>query len=186
MARRRTRTPWWTVGATVGVLLAGTACGSSSGSAAGTPARDGKGSTTTIKAGADTVDVCKVVTAEDAGTVFGAPAQMTDPEGTQGGALGVCIYEGVNESFTVRNLLQARVYASAVYYGEKVFPSARPLPGIGDKAFINVNETGHVVDIQFVSGGRTGALNYSGGSAVDVTTKVEPLKALAEKLAKAV
>ena len=73
-----------------------------------------------------------------------------------------------------------------MYYGEKVFPQARSLPGVGEKAFVNVNETGHVVDIQFVAGGRTGALNYSGGSAVDVTTKVEPLTALAKKLAKAV
>ncbi len=43
--------------------------------------------------------------------------------------------------------------------------------------------TGHVVDLQFVAGGRTGAINYSAGSAVDVTTKVEPLRRVAEKLA---
>ncbi len=185
MARTTTRSRWWLLVVTCGVLVvAGAACTSSSESAG--PDRPTAGSTTTTKAGADAVDVCTAITADDAATVFGAPAQRTDPEGTQGGALGVCIYQGVNESFTVRNLLQARVYPSAAYYGRKVFPTARSLPGVGDRAFINVNEAGHVVDIQFVAGARTGALNYSGGSAVDVSTKVEPLTALARELAKAV
>ena len=178
--------------ALAGGLLAvvATGCGGSDSTSSGSSGGGSGATSTSSKPGSTgsgsgtTIDVCAVVTDADAAALFGAPAQKTDPEGTQGGAIGVCIYEGVNEPFTIRNLLQARVYPGDVYYGEKVFPKSQPLAGIGDKAFINVNDTAHVVDIQFVTDGKTGAVNYSGGSSVDVTTKIEPLKAVAAKLAK--
>jgi hypothetical protein len=130
------------------------------------------------------VDVCSIVTAEDAQTVFGSPARTRDATGTVGGAIGICLYEGVDDPATLRNLL--RVYGGQEYYGEQTFPDAQPVDGIGGRAFASVNAGGGVVDVQFVKDGRTGVVSYSAGPEVDVQTRVDAVEAVARKLADAI
>jgi hypothetical protein len=156
-------------------LVVAPACGSDDGSGEDGP------SDTTAAASAEPVDVCGIVTAEDAATVFGAPARTTEPTASEAGALGACLYEGIDDPVTVRNLLQMRVYDGEQYFGDRVFTDEMPLD-VGDEGFVNVNEAGGIVDIQFVQDGRTVAVNYSAGPEVDVTTKVDAVEAIARQL----
>ncbi len=163
----------------VAAAFGASACASDGGSDA--TRRDNQGSKSSSD-GPGPVDVCGLVSAEDAAQVFGAPARVTDAAGTEAGATGICLYEGVDEPATVRNLLQMRVYDGDQYYGDEVFSDREPL-AIGDRGFVNVNAAGRVVDVQFVQDGRTVAISYSAGRDVDVTTKVDALERIADQLA---
>ena len=166
------------VGVATAAMLA--ACGSSSASKPSS-----QGSTTSKSAGKTSApkSLCTVITADDAATVFGEPAQATESSSAEPLVSAVCIYHHAGDALTVRNFLQVRIYPGEQFYGERVFPNRKSLTGIGEKAFEVVKNARHTVDVQFVKDGKTGTVNYSAGSAVDVESRVPDLVVIAKKLA---
>ena len=166
------------MGVAMAAMLA--ACGSSSASKPSSQA-----STTTKTAGTTSApkSLCPVITADDAATVFGESAQATESSSSEPLVSGVCIYHHEGDDFTVRNLLQVRVYPREQFYGERLFPKKKSLTGIGDKAFQDVNTTTHKVEIQFVKDGKTGTVNYTTGASGDIESRVPELVVIAKKLA---
>lgn len=164
------------VGATV--MLA--ACGSSA-----SPKSDSQVSTTSKASGSGGTpkDLCTVITADDAATVFGESAQPKASPGAERLVSGRCLYHHEGDDLTVRNLLQLRIYPGGQFYSATLFPKKKSLSGIGDKAFEDVNTTTHTVEIQFVKDGKTGTVNYSAGASVDMESRVPALVAIAKKLA---
>lgn len=163
------------------------ACGSSGGSKSA-------GGTTTSKpaskpSGAK-IDVCSIITAEDAATVVGSPAKQEAPSGPELATKGVCIYKKDTTDIAV-NLLQIRVYGGPQFYGEKIFSDAKSIKVKGaQKAFVNVKTAGAGAanyDLQFVKDDQTGALNYTatGGSGADQTATISAMQNLANQLAAA-
>jgi|GEM_PF-4409976 hypothetical protein len=166
------------VGVGMAVVLA--ACGSSA-----TPKSDSQASTTSKPSGSASTskDLCTVITADDAATVFGESAQIKTSPSAEPLVSGLCLYHHEGDDFTVRNLLQIRIYPGEQFYGEKLFPKKKSLSGIGDKAFEDVNATTHKVEIQFVKDGKTGTINYTTGASADIESRVPALVAVAKKLA---
>jgi hypothetical protein len=131
-------------------------------------------------AGVMTIDACQVVTQDDATKMFGDKAVQD-----QGGPvldpnlLGECLWTWDTEA--ANQLLQLYVWNGEQYYSA---PSdSQPLE-MGDMSYVRVNKyTG--VDIEWVQDGRTISLTYSniGSGMPDPSTKVDEVKALAEKAA---
>ena len=170
--------------AVAAVLLA--ACGGGSSSKSSSSSTSGgstttKGSTSSGKALSDAA-LCKIITADDAAKVFGEPAQQKPPAGVAPGASAQCLYDNPNDGLSVRNLLQVRVYPRPQYYGEKIYPGAQSLSGLGDKAFVSTQGAMHAVEIQFMQNGRTVSINYSAGPTVNTASKVAELEAIAHKV----
>lgn len=168
------------------VLLAACGGGSSSkpsGSSTSSTAAGSHGTTakSTTKNLSDEA-LCKIVTAQDAAKLFGEPAQRKAASGVAPGSRAQCLYHNPDDGLNVRNLLQVRVYPAPQYYGERIYPGAKKLSGLGDKAFVSTQGAGHSVEIQFVQSGRTVSINYSAGNAVDTASKVPELEAIARKV----
>lgn len=162
------------------LLIAGlAACGSSDAPSGSTPKVKGD----TADRAREQVDVCAIATPADAGEIFGEAAKVRDATQSEPLISGICIYTAASDEFAVRHLLQLRVYEGSEFYGKQLFPDADPLEGLGDKAFVSVNEAAHMVDVQFVIDGRTGIVNYTGDASADLAPKVETIEKLAAKLA---
>lgn len=164
------------------------ACGSSGGSKS-------SGGTTTSKpasgaASGAKVDVCSIITAEDAATVVGSPAKQQAPSSSELAPKGVCIYKKDTTDIAV-NLLQIRVYGGPQFYGEQIFADAKSIKVKGaQKAFVNVKTAGEGAanyDLQFVKDNQTGALNYTatGGAGADQSATIAAMQKLADQLAAA-
>lgn len=171
-------------------VAVGTACGSSSSSEPASSSTSSPGSTASSTSTADgtgqgKVDVCAIVTAADAATVFGETAEPQDSPSSEPLVSGLCIYSHPGDDLAVRNLLQARVYPGEQFYGDRLFPDATTLNGFGEKGFINVDTKRHKVDLQFVKDGKTGVIAYSTGAGIDIAAREDAVKAVGKKLAAA-
>ena len=105
---------------------------------------------------------CTLVSRVQATALFGHPATKSVPA-DPGGAASVCLWKADAAPGTVGDvayLLQVHVYADALHYSEKVYPNARLLSDIGDRA-IAVDEGMGIYAVQFVKGGRTVTIAYS-------------------------
>ena len=171
------------------VALTFTACGSGSKTEVSTQttpdSNSGAGSTSGSRgAGSSSpTDLCSIITAEDAAAVFGEPATAQESTAPEPLAVGVCLYGGESEDFTVRNLLQVRVYEGEQFYGREIFKDAKPLANLGDEAFVYFNDPGNSVDVQFLKDGKTGTVNYTAGQSVDIESKIPELERVARRLA---
>ena len=159
-------------------------CGSSSGSSSSGDAKmssDGSSST-----GGKKIDVCKIITADDAATVVGGTAEVQAPSGTEGFASGVCIYRASGGGTRVR-LLQVRVYPGPQFYGEKELQDTEAIEIRGaDKAFVRSVAGGKSVDVQFVKAGKTGVVNFTDtGSTAPGDGTLSNVEDVARKLAAA-
>lgn len=166
-----------------GAVLA--ACGSSGGStSSGRSTRSSSASSSS----AAKIDVCTIITPADAATVVGSPAKTEPSSGPELSTQGVCIYKKDTTDIGV-NLLQVRVYGGPQFYGEKIFPDAKPIKVKGaDKAFLAVKTSGGGAagyDLQFVKDGKTGALNYTATKGADESTTTPAMEKLANQLAAA-
>jgi hypothetical protein len=140
-------------------LLAG--CGSSSGSSSDGGSDTSAGSGGRDSDSAQTIDVCKIVTASDAEKVIGGPVEEQAPAGTERLTSGVCIYRATTGGIRV-SLLQVRVYPGPQFYGEDALPGAESIELEGtDKAFVRSSGKGRSIDVQFVKDGKTGTVNFT-------------------------
>lgn len=169
----------------VSALLGLSACGSSGSTTKSTPAPAKVLTSSSSRPSVKGSDLCAVITAADAATVFAESAQSGPAPGPEPLATGVCIYRHDGDDLKIRNLLQVRVYPGPQFYGERLFPKKTSLSGIGSRAFEAVNFRSHKVEIQFVQHGKTGAVNYTAGAGVDVAAREPAVLAIAKKLAAA-
>ncbi len=176
----------------VGLVLGFTGCGSSSGSSG---AGDGSTSTSSTSRRESTApaggsgeikDLCTVITAADAATVFGQSAQETEASDADPLVSGVCLYRFAGDDPTGRNLLQIRTYPGPQFYGDGLYPQRQSLSGLGTKAFKVVNPAARTISIQFVKDGTTGTIDYSAAIGVDLLPREAPLVKIANKLAASV
>ncbi len=171
-------------------VLAFAACGSSATSSTKGSSQPGDSELSTAKAKGNgspqkRIDVCAVITPEDAATVFAETATSQPSASAEPLVSGLCIYSHPGDDPQVRNLLQIRVYPGEQFYGERLFPSATALSGSGDKGFIDVDPKQHTIDLQFVKNGKTGVIAYTTGAGVDIATRADAVKAVGKKLAAA-
>lgn len=130
------------------------------------------GSDTTAGASADerpapVADACELVTAEDAATIMGEPAQV-DEESAAGISETNCHYLNVapadaNEGRVLRQL-QVQIYAGARYFDTAgaAFPLAEREPlDVGDAAFVHVSDTIAGVNVQVLDGDTVYLFSYS-------------------------
>jgi hypothetical protein len=137
------------------------------------------------------VDACALVTRVDAEELFGSEArQAEDAAPVELGS--ACIWENVggDELGVVGHLLQVRAYEGEQFYGEDVYDDARPLDGIGDRAFVSSGRGLAGVEIQFLEGETVVQLSYSTvnvgvdeGDRVEAATKEDEVVALARQAA---
>lgn len=147
----------------VGAVIALGACSSS-----GSDSNTSSGASTTQPAAqvADSA-ACRLVGQEDATTFFGSPASQLQSS-TAAGESSAC-YWTAESANAQGQLLQIRVYDDEMHYGIKQFPTAKPIPGLGEKAFVGVGPAGAVVDVQFVKAGKTYTVAYSIANVVNTS-----------------
>ena len=126
------------------------------------------------------IDACRLITQDDASTLFGKPANrdkgtpVIDPN-----LLGECLWSW--EAETGNQLLQFRIWQGTQYYGST--PDSQPFD-LGEKAYIRAHRVSGV-DVEWVQEGRTISLSYStvGPGTPDPLTRIEEMKQLARKAA---
>ena len=134
------------------------ACGSSGKSTqpkSTTPATGSQGSPTKA--------ACALITQADATKLFGYAAKSKKADNTAG-ADSACVWEAdtnpdPSSIDDISYLLQIRVYDSDQTYNEHYMANPKPLAGVGDKAFTNVQ--GPRVQAEFVKDGKTVLIEYS-------------------------
>jgi hypothetical protein len=160
----------------VAALVAG-ACGGSGSSQPSADAPAGTDGTTpaTAASGAPVVSTqidgkdiasdaaCNFVTQADATKLFGHHAESKPDPATSSLAKSVCLW-GANADKGQEDdeifLVQVRIYPNENFYGQRLFPDAKLLTGLGDKAFIHATGLGGQ-EVQFVRDGDTYAISYS-------------------------
>ena len=130
-----------------------------------------------------------MITADDAAKVFGGPGSVQPPSGREPGVSAGCVYKQDNTGSTV-HLLQVRAYRGSRYYGAEVFRGSQPIKITGaQKAFESVR-TGPAgattIDLQFIKGDTTGAINYVATAGADASASIRALRDVANKLAQKV
>jgi hypothetical protein len=156
------------------------ACGGSGGSDdRATPASS---ASTPRPTGAAAVDACAIVTQADATALFGQPAVRQE-----GSKIAVPIRTGeclwTWDASAANQLLQFRIWNTERAYSRPEDEFTQSLE-LGDRGHVRVHPQGGI-DIQWVQGGQMIGLSYSKvGSAVpSPSTKTEPMKELARKIA---
>ena len=136
------------------------ACGSSKHS---TTPKNGSSTTLARPAGAPNVAACSLVPQADATQLFGHPALLANSAGVSS-ALSTCIWQAntspdPNALDNIEYKLQVHIYPTEQYYMEKYLKGAKPVAGIGTRAFIRPG--GPLSQMAFVKYGRTVTLDYS-------------------------
>jgi hypothetical protein len=126
-------------------------------------------------------DLCEIITASDAETVLGEPAEA-DPEREAPGAVGQCVWDAVAaDSFAQ---LQFRIYDGGSYYSEPA-DGAEPL-AVGDPGYIRVDDEFGVIDIQFVTNGSLVVTLFASDMAGPTEDARSSMEELATKVADAI
>jgi hypothetical protein len=159
------------------------ACGSSAGDA-GSAESATPGAAGAPPAAAAKVDACALVTAAEAGALFGEPATrdegvtVTDPN-----MIGECIWE--HETSAGSHQLQVRVWGSPQYYTPLDDEFTEPLD-VGERGYVRTHSASGV-DIAWVQGGRVYELSYftvGGPGFPQATSREAAVKELARQTAK--
>lgn len=129
--------------------------------------------------GGGSFDACAVVTQADADALFeNAASKETGTPITDPNLLGECLW-GWQDASANSELLQFRVWNGAEYYGTP--PADSQAYAIGDKGYVRVDSIAGI-DIAWVQGSRTVNLSFSKvGTPPDPATKLDGVKALAQK-----
>ncbi len=116
---------------------------------------------------------CSLLTAADATTLFGVPAQPR-VEGRPKSVASQCIYQSPALD---GQLVQFRIFDNERYYSEDLVDDGTPVTGLGRKAYIDTEGPDGIVDLQFVNDGKVYALAYSNvaGDAAARATNLELL-----------
>jgi hypothetical protein len=161
------------------VTIGISACG---GSGSDAPATPPGGASTPGPTGGTAVDACAIVTQADATALFGQPAVRQE-----GSKIAVPIMTGeclwTWDASAANQLLQFRIWNTERAYSRPEDEFTQSLE-LGDRGHVRVHPQAGV-DIQWVQGGKMIGLSYSKvGSAVpSPSTKTEPMKELARKIA---
>jgi hypothetical protein len=145
----------------VAVMMTLAACGSNG--------KSSQPNSTTVAPGAPGAPVtatkaaCALITQADATKLFGYAAKSKKADNSVG-ADSACVWEAdtnpdPSSIDDISYLLQIRVYDSEQAYNEQYMANPKSLPGIGDKAFTNVQ--GPRVQAEFVKDGKTVLIEYS-------------------------
>ncbi len=100
------------------------------------------------------------LTSANVKTLFAAAPQQTKTETGPNGSK-TCIYSWSSPTL-VRSLVQS-VNTGTAAYGEKILPNAKPITGLGEKAFVAQHSLANALIIQFVKDGKTYGVTYSSG-----------------------
>jgi hypothetical protein len=142
------------------------ACGGSGKAGSETPGTQTSSATQVASAanGSGTGEACELVRQDDATKLFGHPASpKVDPSGLKP-ADSVCLWEyksNPGKSDDVIYLLQVRIYPTAAFYGVKTYPGAKPVTGLGDRAFVTEPMGLRGVMLQYVKNGKTYTFAYA-------------------------
>jgi hypothetical protein len=120
---------------------------------------------------------CKLLTAADATTLFGLPAEVR-VEGRPKSVASQCIYQS---PVIDGQLLQFRIFDDPTYYSKALVDDGEVVTGLGRKAYIDAQGPDGIVDLQFVNDGRVYALAYSNASG-DAATRATKLELLARAI----
>jgi hypothetical protein len=122
---------------------------------------------TTTRPAAQAADsaACRLIGADDATEFLGGPASQLQSAAAADES-SACIWTA-DSADNLGQLLQIRVFDDEAHYGIKQFETAKPIPGLGDKAFVSVGPAGSSVDVQFVKGGKTYTVHYSIANVVN-------------------
>jgi hypothetical protein len=99
---------------------------------------------------------CRLIGESDATTFLGAPATQLQT-GATAGESSTCFWTA-DSAANQGQFLQVRVY-----------------DGLGEKGFVSVGPAGADIDVQFVKGGKTFAVNYSVANVVDKENAPSPV-----------
>lgn len=152
-----------TIGVLLTLALLATGCGGDEGGNGG-------------GGGSNKIDACAVVTADDASSLFGQPAEKDSGAPSVDPALmGECLWSWADADAN-SHLLQFRVWKGEEYYT----PSNNAEPfAIGDKGVVKSDPVWGV-DVQWLQGDKAADLSYSTvGSVPKAETKIDAVKALA-------
>lgn len=108
---------------------------------------------------------CTLVGQADADAFFGSPAMQLQ-SGSSEGESSSCFWTA-DSGGGPGILLQIRVFDDDTRYAIKEFPTARPIAGLGEKAFVGVGPAGSTIDVQFVKSGKTYTVHYSVANVVN-------------------
>ena len=120
---------------------------------------------------------CSLLTAADATTLFGVPAQPR-VEGRPKSVASQCIYQSPALD---GQLAQFRIFDNERYYSEDLVADGTPVTGLGRKAYIDAEGPDGIVDLQFVNDGKVYALAYS-NIAGDAAARASNLELLARTI----
>jgi hypothetical protein len=95
---------------------------------------------------------CKLITAEDAGTLFGGTVTQQADASPSAVSSSVCIWDGKVDG--VSYLLQIRIGEGEEFYTGNI-PGNEPLDGVGDKAAIREAGNGAEETISYLKDGRS-------------------------------
>jgi hypothetical protein len=115
---------------------------------------------------------CRLIGESDATSFLGAPATQVQAAATAGES-STCFWTA-DSAANQGQFLQVRVYDDETHYGITQFKDAKPVSGLGEKAFVSVGPAGADIDVQFVKGGKTFAVNYSVANVVDKENAPSP------------
>lgn len=154
-----------------GAALLVAACGggstkTSSGAATTTSAAaSGSNDSTTVAGGSGgngsqtaSATACKLVTQAEATTLFGTQATQIADSSPTNLAKSVCLWNAKPDRL-LSYLLQIRVYDRAVFYTGNL-PGYSALPGVGDRAAINVLPGGSTIMTSYQKGNTVVAISY--------------------------
>lgn len=155
----------------VAVLGLGVAsCGSDDGSSSSGPSPATDAETATQAA-------CSLLTAADATTLFGVAAQPKADDQPKSVA-SQCIYESGGLD---GQLVQFRIFDNERYYSRSITDHGQAIKGLAQKAYIDAQGPGGIVDLQFVRDGKVYALAYSNATG-DAATHAAAVEALARTI----
>ena len=113
--------------------------------------------TTQPAAAAGAGPACTLVGQADADAFFGSPATQMQSTGTD--AASICIWT-VDDAGAPGPIMQVSSFDDESHFAIKDFAKAKPVDGLGEKAFVATDRAGATIDVQFVKGGKTFAVNY--------------------------
>jgi hypothetical protein len=113
--------------------------------------------TTQPAASAGAGPACTLVGQADADAFFGGPAMQMQSTGAD--AASTCIWT-IDEAGAPGPIMQVSSFDDESHYAIKDFAKAKPVEGLGEKAFVATDRAGATIDVQFVKDGKTFTVNY--------------------------
>ncbi|HET9730847.1 MAG TPA: hypothetical protein VFR41_15555 [Acidimicrobiia bacterium] len=105
-------------------------------------------------------DPCQFFTKAEIATLFRQTGFSMRAANVLNGARSCAI--GLDKDNLVHSLVVTAA-AGTQTYGEKIIPNARPLAGLGDKAYVAARSIANALIISFIVRGNTYTISYSGG-----------------------